>query len=159
MAIAKKEKEKKKKLLRIKIIKNIDRVEINIKASKEIENFFSRDGVNEERSSKWKDAKTKEGVRFYKPFDFNLSIDNYYFYSDFGSSVLYNSSSREVNIAPLRITGISCKGGKRIVLENVIISYSELEEYIQILCRVVEYIYKMYLIKVKIENVVNVIIK
>lgn len=157
--MARAKKEKKKKLLRVKIIKRIDKVEIHIKASKKIEDFFSRAGINGERSSKWKDAKTGEGVRFYKPFDFSLNVAGCHFYSDFGNSFLYDSSSREVNIAPLRVEGISGKKGKRMVLENVIISYSELEEYIEILCKVVEYIYKMYLIKVEIENVVNVITK
>ena len=149
-------KNNKRKLLQIKIIKQPDKIELDVKVDRKIEKFFSKEGKSEEVSRVWKDARTGKGLEFYKPFEFRVYSD-YYILNNFGSSELFFSNTNEVNIAVLRVVGLS--KGKRIVLENAVISYSELQEWVEALCKIVERIYREYIVKVKIENVVNVILK
>ena len=150
-----------KKLFSLEVIKKVNKVEIRVWASREIEKFFKKISKdNTSVSARWLDKNGKglsfysiEGVRngaFDKFLDSNNAMD------DFGQSVLV-SPGGVVNISILRAKGISQSGGLVVNFSNVIISYSELKDYADKLSKIVERLYREFIIRVRIRRDVEII--
>ena len=126
----------KKKVLSLTLHKEGMETVLNIKAAKEIEDFFrnsakptKRSDPETETSKKWLD-KDDEGLEFYKKNEklggrvasYGRILDN------FGNGLLGDNG--EINLALLRIVGISSEDGVSVKTEDLL-GYQEMKEYIE----------------------------
>lgn len=137
----------------IRRLTSIHKIEVKIQVPKELEAVLADDI---QISSKWVNS-DNIGVEFYKPkIEMLEKIDNstpYGFcFNDFGAELVNSQGS--LNMAMVRVKGISRVGGISIYAADNGLNAIEIEAYIKTLGYYIKELYRFYLQKVNVKALI-----